>query len=283
MDYPFFHAFSIVLDVSQFKELLKQLDKTDWWTIAFNLFGIAIAAYSGYFFQKLFKRTEENQIKKENAYRFNEALGYTSILLENLTAHVELILKSIENENISLRCISNIIDRLKNGEEFEPELPRQTIYSIHPLNIVTEENIISKIHTSGKYIEFVQAFYRMRNDMSQSITICDERNFLIKKVFDEEESLKKLGWIYQIHRTIYDRTLKLLIASDAIMDALFFIIKELETVGKDIKSNLNTLNIKDVQVKLFEPNLFHNEIKLKIETMINQNSEYKDRFRHIIN
>lgn len=273
--------FIAIIDKHQFSSLLEQLDKTDWTGIAAQLIIAAIAAYSGFYFQKKFKKDEAIQAKRQEVYRFNEAVTYMGALLEAINVHLEqLVLKSFIAEEIEYAKLAAEVDRVRKGFAAPAEIFRHSFMSISSIEIAQTEQFTAKIPNMGKYAEVILAFHRLRYGLIQFATIAEERNFLIKQLVGTDEKRLDIEIIYLRYGEIFDRTSKLLMSGEAILDAAMYVARNFDPLSKEIKNEFKKISKEKLRVNSLMRNEFYEQLAKTIKGILDLNPELKGRFLH---
>lgn len=269
----------IALDSVQFEELLKQLDKPDALGIFSQILIAIVAAYSGYYFQKRFKKSDEIASQKAGIYRFNEAVTYIGVFLENITTTLEqLVLKSLTNEEREYNRLSVMMENMQRGLATGMQ---HSFISIPAIEIARPEQLISGIPNNGKYIELNLAFHRMRNGMSQFAAISEERNLLIKQFISNfSQPMDREEIIYLRFGEILDRTQKLLLSGEIILDAAMFIAQHLEEIAKNIREDFKILSKEKIVVAGIGTNELHEQLRKDIRKLLDGHPKFQNRHLH---
>lgn len=250
----------IKIDEIQFKALLAAMNEIDWVNMIFQFLLVFVAAISGYFFQKLFAKSAEKESFIKNINKFNEAVLYLSSIIEGISLHLDqLILPAHNSEHQTLAQLNEIA---KNPQA--PILIKTTNISIRSIEVAKEENFLSKIYNVGKYVNIMQTFYRMQNEMRQFNDICEERNFLIKRAHEKNGEPHTHPTIISRYNEILQRTTSLIVSGEGILDAALFISTATEEISNQIKNELKERRIKGVDIVSLEKNDFHEKLSVKV-------------------
>ncbi|QQG37107.1 MAG: hypothetical protein HYS17_04915 [Micavibrio aeruginosavorus] len=266
----------IKIDKAQFDAIIFEISKIDWWNIGSDftsqLILVLIAAGSGYYFQRLIQKQEDKNQSINRAHEFNEAVIYLSSILEIIAHHIsQLILPSYSSEKTTFA-------ELQTTPTQNPHVQLRSIRHIEP---PSEDLFLKKISDIGSQADIVQVFFRMKNETSQLQTICEERNFLLKKFMDNDSVAKLPQYIISRYAEIHQRTFSLLISSEAIFDECLFISRKLETLADKEKSYLKNANIQGIDIFKLERNPFYEELRIKLKNELNKFPELQGRMLHI--
>jgi hypothetical protein len=262
----------------QFSVLLSHLSQPDWLTFWLNVLAqfvaVGVAAYSGYFFQVRFSQRQEVEQKKQETHRFNEAVVYLSSLLESYSNHMDsLVLPNRDLETKVLQEANAIAAGTKSSGVF-----RLTLSSIRPLEVFNPSDFIAKIPNIGQHAEFLQAFHRTRDYTLQFNAISEERNLLVKEFIGSQPTPSHLP--LRIGE-ILDRTTKLVVVGEGVLDGCTFLASELIKFRDNIKDELKIRKIIGLKIMGLERNPFHEDLRLRLRDLIDQHPEFANRMLHV--
>lgn len=267
----------IQIDEIQFKSLLEALNQTDWINIFFQVLLVLLAAGSGYFFQNLFAKAGERESFIKESNKLNEAVIYLSSIVESIALHLDrLVLPAHDSEQQTLAGLQEISQNPQ-----EPITINIQNMSIRPIEVAKEESFLSKIYHVGKYGSTIQVFYRMQTEMRQFNDICEERNFLIKRVHERSAEPHTRKENIARHSEIFQRTYSLILSGESILDAALFLSTATEEISKEIKNELKEKGIKKVNIFKIEKNDLNEKLRLRLRNMVDENPYWKDRLLHI--
>jgi hypothetical protein len=234
-----------------------------------------LAAFSGYFFQRIFRREDLRTIKRNEIYSFNEATAFIGVLIETLVSRFpQLSIPSLQNEQNIYQTIENDIQRGLQVVEF-----RGTFKNILPLEVPNASEFIDKMPNIGQHIHLTLAFYRLRESMIQSAYISTERTMLIKQ-FIETPKIDQT-WVLLRCGEILDRTKKLIACEELILDAAYYISTKLPALAKELKSSFQKISNEDVKANFMEPNPHYEALLAQVNKMLDSDQEFKERFLHM--
>ncbi len=228
-------------------------------------FGAAGGAYVIYFIQAREKH-------KTDAKKHNEAIIYTSIFLEETaTMLAGMVLKYLEQEDE----LSYILSTKKGRSEF-------SFNSIEPIEIISERNLINKIHNIGELTSVGQAFYRARNACKKFQAAADDRNELTKKLIGSTGGLLSFPRDEDRFNEIRQRTYMLAVFGETILDSTAFIIMELNANADDLKKDLKQKHIKGIPISKLIENKLHEETRIRLRDLIDVDPNFNPRFLHML-
>jgi hypothetical protein len=104
---------------------------------------------------------------------------------------------------------------------------------------------------------------------------------LIKNFIASRETFKRISIIQTTMMEIFDSTSKLLVSAESILDSTASISLSLAKIADDIKSELKQMGLKNVMLIKLEKNNYHEDLRIKLRDLHDQNPAYKDRLLHV--
>ncbi len=268
-----------ILNQDQLDSILSHMSPTDWWSIGSNfaaqLIAVGIAAFSGFYFQRMFKRADVKDAKIKSIYAFNEAAAYVGVLLENYVTRLEtLIVPAVFSDSAIYQNIKTESQRPGPSAG----ILVGTFKAIWPIDVLPTE-FLTKVSTVGKHVDLALAFNRLRHSMVQSAQICDERNFQIRQFIlmpknDITNIMLRSGEILNL-------TESLLMNEESIFDAAMYITQGLVKIGEELKSDLATVTKEKHFIAKMAPNPLYDEALKKVNEIVDKNPEFAGRFLHL--
>jgi hypothetical protein len=255
---------TLILDDAQLTKILQTIDKPDWLGIFSQLLIAIIAALSGYYFQKLFKRREDIAKRREAILGFNGSVSYLGALTEIVIMHMDqLVLPTFVTE----RALYMQLDQSMKGGTTVQGMTTSFL-SISALEAPDVEKIITKIPDSGDHPDLILALHRLRNAMLQFGLICDERSFLIKQLLSNSPNPINNDVIMLRFGEILDRTSKLVMSGEVIVNTILHIGRTLVPIAEQMKVDYKIMANEDIKAaKIVENHLYDETEKSLTDTI----------------
>jgi|GEM_PF-6773915 len=263
---------------------IDQLTQSDWLNFCGVVIGAPLTAgLVTFLIQRYFIKLEERKNLINEIHKFNESIIYLSSFLETIVSKVDgLILKNYDRE---MQYIENLRKAL--GGEINLEQNRQIVHeSIAPLKFETNEfrkNIPDILSANSDIFMNISRLEELMSDFSNIVI---DRNNIAKSFSgitktDFTGIKDRLNLELYNEEMLFDRTKKLLIISEGILDIMIFLSRKMSNIAKDKKRLLKKNNVNNIDVFYAEENALHIMLLKQIKIIVDGFPNYRNRQQNI--
>ena len=231
-------------------------------------------AFFAYWIPHRYRKNEEQIAREARLFRYNEAVVYFAVLVEDAIHAAEKVVEADEHERIVLEKMEKRIHPNSNGEKIN-------FLQILPFMSTNIENNISKIVDPGKHFEIIQILYRIDKQIKQHNLIAEERRTLLSELNkDMLDPIKEYSFnkrYVEIHHLTQD----LLMCIEVIIDHGLFVLQEFNIISEGEREKTRQMGIKSIPVCKISNNPFHEQTRLLLRGLIDQIPQFNPRLLHL--